>query len=172
MDLWEFHANKFGVFQEVFVVLWSERPKTFLDQIKLIQIILSPENRLTINHLRNNTTNGPNINRLIIVISFQNQFRRAIPSGRNIIGHFPIVRDISGKSKITYFNNIRFTDQYIFRFNISVNDIERMHVSNSFEHLICVVFELMGLKITLKVTLIEPLYINSSKFLSTYSQTR
>ncbi len=151
MNFWKFHANKFGVFQKVFVVLGSEGSETFLDQIKLIEIILSPKNRLSIDHLCNNATNGPNINRLVIVISSKNQFWRPIPSGSNIIGHFSIVWYVSGKSKIAYFNNIRFTDQYILWFNISVNDIERMHVCDSFEHLVCVVFELMGLKITLKL---------------------
>ena len=53
-----------------------------------------------------------------------------------------------------------------------MNDIERMHVGDSFEHLISIIFELMGLQMIKKITLIEPLYINSSKFLSTYSQTR
>ncbi len=172
MNFWKFHSNEFRIFQEVLIVLRSKRSKALLDQIELIQIILSPKNRFSINHLCNNTTNCPNINRLVIVIPSQNQFRRPIPPGSNIIGHFTVIRYVSSKTKITNFNDVRFTDQNILWFDISVNDIQRMHVSNSFEHLICIVFELMGLKFTLKVTLIEPLYINYNKFLSTYSQTR
>lgn len=69
MNLWKLHAYEFLIFQKEFVVLGSQRSETFLNQVKLIEIILSSKKRLSINHLCNNAGYCPDINRLIIIVS-------------------------------------------------------------------------------------------------------
>ena len=68
MNLGEFHAYKFGVLQKVLVMLRDQGTKTLLNQVELVQVILSRKKRLPINHLSHDAANRPNIDGFVVVV--------------------------------------------------------------------------------------------------------
>ena len=63
----------------------SEAAKTLLDEKKLVELILSWEERIAINELSHDTSNRPDINWAVVRGSDQ-QFWRSVPTGSNVVG--------------------------------------------------------------------------------------
>jgi len=141
MDLREFHAYEFRIFEKLLLMLSRQRTQTLLNQIQLIQIILSCKKWFSIDSLRHNTSNRPNINRFIIIIPPNQQLRRPIPSRRHVISHNIIMRHSSSKTKVTDLNRPRFPYQHVLWFDISMDHIYMMHISYTFEHVVCIMFD-------------------------------
>ena len=62
------HAQESWIFPKHFLLLVGQRPKNFLDHVKLIYLVITWEQRLTISEFAHDATYGPEINWLAIVV--------------------------------------------------------------------------------------------------------
>lgn len=144
MNFWKFHADELWILQEMLLMLSGKRAKALLNEIQLIEVILSRKQWLTIDDFPHNTANGPDINGLIIIIPANQQLRRSIPPCRHIIRHDLIIRNASREAQITDLDCPCLADQNILRFDITMDDINAMHVCDSLEKMVDIVSHLRG----------------------------
>ena len=71
------------------------------DDRKLVDMVLSWEKRLALQHLRENTTRAPDINLHIILLPCKHDLRRSVVSRRYISGHLRILQ--TGKAEVADF---------------------------------------------------------------------
>ena len=102
--------------------------------------IFAGEERSPTEHFRENTPNTPNINCLCILLKSEHNFRRPIPPRRHILGHKPgiILRGISTpcQSKVTDFEIAVGIEQQVGGFQVTVEDVGRMHCLEGAEGLV------------------------------------
>lgn len=117
-------------------------PKRFLNQVELVKIICAWVHGSSIYQLSKQTPNRPNINRLTI-LSPNQQLGSPVPSRRNIICHLLLPFQFTSKAEITHFyiKLICLVDKNILRFDISMNNIQRVHISYSFKKLVDNLFD-------------------------------
>lgn len=118
-------------------MFFCQRPQTFLYLEKLINFIFPWKHGISIDDLSKDTSNGPHIN-LFIVWCSNKEFGSSIPPGGNIVGQwfFTIFIVNFSKTEITDLQLIVFTDEQVLRLNISVNNVHRVKVGNTFDQLI------------------------------------
>ena len=102
--------------------------------------IFAGEERSPTEHFRENTPDTPNINRLCILLKSEHNFRRPIPPRRHIFSHKPgiILRGIGApcQSKVTDFEIAVGIEQQVGGFQVTVEDVGRMHCLESAEGLV------------------------------------
>lgn len=127
------------------------------DLVELINIISPFEKWSSTKQFRENASNGPHINCLVLVgtpgikekkptsfrvtLETQHDLGCTIPSGCNILGHVPRIflrvhRETSGQSKIA---NLQLTigiDQQVTRFQIAMENVGRVNIFQTAEDLV------------------------------------
>lgn len=149
VNLGEFHANEFGVLQKVLVVLRNQGAQTLLNQIELVQVILSREKRLPIDHFSHDAANRPDIDGFVVVIPANQQFGGTVPPGGHVVGHDPVGGHGPGKSQVAYFNSRLLSNEDIFGLDIPVDGVDAVHVGDALEELVGVVFDILGVDLAL-----------------------
>lgn len=66
-----------------------QRPKCFLDEVNLIEFVLSGEHGLSTEHFPHDTPDCPYVNLLAIPLSNQ-KLRTPVPSRRYVLSHFQV----------------------------------------------------------------------------------
>jgi hypothetical protein len=112
-----------------------------LYQIELIKIVLPSKEGLTVYHLRHDATDGPDIDGCVVVLFANEELWSSVPSGCYVVRHFACGWHDASETQIADFDLIMLTDEKILRFNISMNDIEIMHICNTFKHLVGKMFD-------------------------------
>ena len=129
-------------------MIWSQRPKTFLYQEKLVELILPREHRIAIDKFSQNTANSPNVDFLWVWSSNQ-KFRGSIPSSSYIVSKLLFVRrtfQLSGEPIIAYFQLFFVANEQIFRLDVPMDYIERVHIRQTFEKLVHKQSDVLGLQ--------------------------
>lgn len=99
-NLRKFNSNKPLICIDFDVLFYCKLPKGFLDEMQLVNFILSWKKWLSRDHFIDNTPDWPHIQRFSISLSNE-QLRTPIPSGCHVICEIiVVVRYDSGKSKI------------------------------------------------------------------------
>lgn len=143
MNFWKFHPYELRILQKVFLMLRSQRPETLLYEVQLIEVILPWKQRLSVYNFSHHAANGPDIDRPIIIVPANQQLRRAVPSRRHIIRHNFIVRNAPRETQVTNFDGSCLADQYIFWFDITMDDVDTMHVGDTLEKVVDIVPHLL-----------------------------
>lgn len=106
----------------------------------MVLTVFAGEKRLAAQHLRENTTNTPYVDGFGVLLEGQHDLWSTIPSRGDIFGHETrIVIGGSGRSsetKITHFEITVGVQKQIGWFQISVEDVCRMHGLQSSESLV------------------------------------
>lgn len=107
-----------------------------MDQEKLIKLILSWEERVSINQFTHYASNCPEVD-LFAIIATHQELCRSIPPGSYVICHsFLFFLDLPGKTEITYFESVILTDKEVFWLDVPMDDVKSMEIDESFEELI------------------------------------
>ena len=149
VNLGEFHADEFGILQKVLVVLRNQGAKALLNQIELVQVILSREKRLPVYHFSHDAANRPNIDGFVVVISANQKFGRSVPAGGHVVGHDPVGGHSPGESQVAYLNSRLLPDEDIFGLNVPVDGVDAVHVGDALEELVGVVLDILGVDLPL-----------------------
>lgn len=139
MDFWKFHADELWILQEMFLMLSSQRAETLLYEVQLIEIILSRKQRLSIYNFSHHTANGPDIDRPIVIIPANQQLRRPIPPRRHIIRHDLIIGNAPREAQVTDLDCSCLANQYIFWFDITMDDVDTMHIRDTLKKMVDIV---------------------------------
>lgn len=134
--LGELHPQKPLVFEEVFVVVRSQRSDALLNEKQLVDLVFPREHGHPIHQLPKNTAYRPNIHLLPILRPYQ-QLRGSIPPGSHIVSE-NLLRSahLPGKPKITNLELILIPHQQILWFDIPMHNIHRVQVRYPLNNLI------------------------------------
>ena len=105
---------------------------------------ISNEERISVQHLENHTAGWPNINKSCIVCWSKDELWSSIASRTNVRNVIFIIVQYFRRAKITNSNCIS-SKQNVFRFDITMANVERMQIRKSFEHLIDYHFYIKGI---------------------------
>ena len=102
--------------------------------------ILSWEEWLSTQHLRQNTSHGPDINGLSVLLESQHDLRRTVPSRGNILGHETAVVFLRGgrasKSEIANLQVAVGVQQQVRRLQVAVENVGGVHGLQGTESLV------------------------------------
>jgi hypothetical protein len=118
------------------------RAKDFVDSVDLIEFTGSVEKWVLGDHLKEYTSISPYIHFGIIISISHKALRSAIPPGRDILSIGMFAVNSLTRSKISQLNNIP-SNQYIFGFDISVEDAFFMDVGDGLEEEVHVVLDFL-----------------------------
>lgn len=96
--------------------------KSLLDKIKLIELIFSWEERVSIDELSHDAAGSPYIDLLSIWCSYQ-QFRRTIPACSHVVSEGLVFIGLAGKAEITDLKLLLVTDQQVLRFDVPMQQM-------------------------------------------------
>lgn len=100
--------------------------KKFSDDGELVDVILSGEQGLAINHLRKNAPGTPDIDFDVVLLPGEHDLRSAVVSRRNVASHLRILK--SGKTKIANLEIAILVDQDVTGLQVSVDHAGGMYV--------------------------------------------
>jgi hypothetical protein len=98
--------------------------------VQLVSWVASLKKWLAAQHLSEDTTKGPNVHCISIILAIRQQFRRSVPPCHHVLGQLLLnaVLHSSCKPKITDGQITIGVDKQIGRFHIPVKNIRRMDV--------------------------------------------
>lgn len=112
----------------------------------LIDVIVAGEVRFPSKQLGKDATDGPNIDRLGVLMTRQHNLRSAVPSRdyvfrqqqrvAGLADHLLIAQDASGQTKVTDLEVTVGVDKQIRRLEVAVQHVGRMDVLESAEDLV------------------------------------
>lgn len=136
MNVWEFHAQVSWVLEKSFLEIRRKSSKGFLDQEKLIKLILAWEKRISIDEFTHDAPDCPEVYLFAIVASHQ-ELCRSVPPGSDVIGQSLLfVFNLSGETEVTYFEAIVLADKEVFGLDVPMDDVETVEVDKSLEKLV------------------------------------
>jgi len=125
---------------DAIVIFHGGSAKNIKDERKLMVVILAGEKWLATQHLRQDTTNTPNINGLGVLLESQHNLGSTVPTSGNVFGHEArvVFSRCSGASqaKVADLEVTIGIEQKIRRLQITMKDIGRVHGLESSESLI------------------------------------
>lgn len=123
-----------------FNILFSQLPCIFENFLKLIDGWSARKQRSPHQNLPDNTTYTPNVNRLPVAPTPQQQFRGPIPLRGNLLwkNHLLPLRSCQtpDQSKITNFCRTFWINQHIGWLQVSMDELGRVHIPHRFKYLI------------------------------------
>lgn len=96
------------------------------DNGELVDVVLSREQRLSLQHLGKDTPSTPDIDFHVIFLPGEHNFRRTIIPCRDISGHLRILD--SSKAEIANFQVAIFVDQDVAGLEVTMNDAGGMDI--------------------------------------------
>lgn len=106
-------------------IIWGSAEK-FGNDGKLVDVILSGEQRLALEHLGKDTPSTPDINFHIVLLPGKHNLGGAVISRGDISGHLGILN--SGETKVANLQIAVLVDQDIAGFQVAMYDTGRMDV--------------------------------------------
>lgn len=100
------------------IIRW--RSQKLSDDRKLVDMVLSREQRLALEHFGEDTSCAPNIDLYVVLLPREHNLWRSVVPGGNIAGHLGILD--TGQAKIANLEIAVLINQDVARFQVSVND--------------------------------------------------
>lgn len=96
------------------------------DDGELIDVILAREQRLSLQHFREDTTSTPNINLNVVLLPSKHDFRRPVVPGRDVSSHLRVLN--TRQSEIANLEIAVLIDKNVTRLEITVNNTGGVNV--------------------------------------------
>jgi hypothetical protein len=93
---------------------------------ELVDVVLSGEQRLTLEHLGENTSNTPDIDFNIVLLPGEHDFGGSVVSRRDVTGHLGILN--TGKTKVANLQIAVLVDQDVAGLQVTVDNTGRVNV--------------------------------------------
>jgi hypothetical protein len=133
VDLREAHAEEAWVFAEGFLMVWSQFSQGLLDEIELVELILSREERISVDQLSHDAPGRPEIHFSSIGHSHE-QFRRTVPPGGHVISEFLVsLGRLPCEAKVADLQLLAVTDQQVLGLDVAVQQVVGVHVRQSLQ---------------------------------------
>jgi hypothetical protein len=100
-------------------IIWW-RSQKFGDDRKLVDVVLSREKRLALQHLRENTSSAPDINLDVVFLPCEHDLRGSVVSRRDIAGHLGILD--TGQTEVADLQIAILVDQDVAGLEIAVDN--------------------------------------------------
>ena len=109
-------------------IIWW-RSQKLGDDRELVDVILSWEKRLALQHLCEDTSGTPDINLDIIFLPCEHNLRRSIVSRRDISGHLGILN--TSQTEVADLQIAVFVDQDVAGFEVAMDNTRRVDILES-----------------------------------------
>lgn len=112
-------------------------PISLEDEEQLVPVTGAPKERFSLAHLVEHASDGPQVDCRGVVMTAQQQLRRAIPHRHNLSSVWPPKRAIhTSQAKIGYFESAIWVHQHILRLEISVHQAAGVCMADACEYLV------------------------------------
>lgn len=149
---------------DVVELLERRRAENIEDQRELLMIVAAREERAAGEHLGQDASDGPHIDRLGVLLEGEHDLGRAIPPGSDVLGHEARVligsEHGASQSEVAHFEVAVGIEQDVARLEVAMNDVGAVHGLERTQSLVgevlaVVVRELLGTDNAMKVSLHE-----------------
>ena len=151
MNFREFHAEEAWVLEEGFFVIGRESSQSFLNEEKLVQLVLSWEHGVSIDEFAHDAANSPDID-LLRIGSADQQFWRAVPSRGHVVSHLLLssrLLELASEPEIADLELLAVADQQILGLDVAVHEVQRVHVGEALQKLVHVEPDELGIEAVL-----------------------
>ena len=137
MDFWEFHPQKPLILNEPLVQAGTQRPESFLDEKKLVELIFPGEQRVAVDQLAHDAANSPHVD-LFAILASDEELRRAVPPGGHVVGEVLLGLVLFALASEAEIADLEFqvgADEEVLGLDVPVDDIQPVEVEEPLHEL-------------------------------------